>query len=100
MVFHSHMLNPRAFLEDTVRYGLGKAWASGMPWYLINLAIDNNFRYNPSSTAKKAWTARTGRSWDNVDDPATKTLTCPWCSAQTAVPWTTCSLEEDQRADM
>ena len=92
MVMHAHMLNPRAFLEDCIRYGARDIWAAGMPWAPVSAAIDNEqFTYtNVSNTAKAKWTALTGRAWDNVDDPATKNVQCPLCFKETSVPWTTC----------
>ncbi|TQW05155.1 alpha-ketoglutarate-dependent sulfonate dioxygenase [Cordyceps javanica] len=90
MVMHTHMLNPRAFLEDTMRYGLKKFWATGLPWNLINKAIADDFTYQVADEAQAAWVAKIGRSWCNQDDPLTKTLKCPYCSNRDEVPWTTC----------
>ncbi len=94
MVFHSHMLNPRSFLEDALRYGARPLWAAGFPWVPVNEAIDTSFSYKVSDVTKAAWVAQSGCSWDNTDDPLTKTLKCPACSATLNVPWTTCGLEE------
>lgn len=62
MVFHAHMLNPRAFLEDSMRHGMGTIWTAGMPWKLVNDSIDTRFNYNVPDSAKRAgWRARTVR---------------------------------------
>jgi hypothetical protein len=94
MALHTHMLNPRRFLEDTIRDGFHSLWASGMPWHLINQAIDTDFNYTTSADAKSAWISLTGRSWENADDALTEQLSCPYCSVQYNVPWTTCGGNE------
>ncbi|OAA72244.1 hypothetical protein ISF_01317 [Cordyceps fumosorosea ARSEF 2679] len=50
MVMHTHMLNPRAFLEDTMRYGLHSFWGTGMPWELIDKARSEEFTRCPGET--------------------------------------------------
>ena len=57
MVFHSHMLNPRNFLEDCIRFDARGLWARGMPWAEVNQAIDTRFDYNVSEATKAAWVA-------------------------------------------
>lgn len=99
MVFHAHMLNPRAFLEDTMRHGLGKYWTSGMPWHVLNEAIDTRCTYTVSTEAKQQWTTRTGRPWANQDDSSTKSIKCPFCLRIDHVPWTTCGMDESAKAD-
>lgn len=98
MVWHAHMLNPRAFLEDTLRCGLSSFWASGMPWRLVSAAIDTDFNYNVSDATKAAWVAKTGRNWDNVEDGARKTLRCPSCQAQISPAWTTCGQDDNPKS--
>lgn len=100
MVWHTHMLNPRAYLEDAMLAGLGPLWARGLPWDLINKAIDSNFAYNVSEDYRVRWVGQTGLAWDNADDPMIKTIRCPRCCIWIRIPWTTCSLSEDcQEAD-
>ncbi|KAM7186669.1 hypothetical protein V8F20_011302 [Naviculisporaceae sp. PSN 640] len=94
MVWHTHMLNPRAFLEDSLLTGLRGFWAGGMPWDVVNQAIDNAFNYALSDECKAHWVAQTGLSWENADDPNYKSLKCPRCSTSLMIPWTTCSLPE------
>ncbi|UKZ86598.1 uncharacterized protein TrAFT101_002424 [Trichoderma asperellum] len=95
MIFHTHMLNPRSFFEDAIRYGLGTFWASGMPWKLIHQAIDVDFNYNVSDEAKIHWSTTTGRRWRNLKDPVTRVVKCPFCQADNEVPWTTCGVNKD-----
>lgn len=96
MVWHAHMLNPRAFLEDAMLAGLRHFWTTGMPWDLVNSAIDNtSFSYNVSDDCKARWVQQTGLNWDNTDDPLTKEIRCPRCAALVEIPWTTCGLPED-----
>ncbi|GAB1309863.1 Alpha-ketoglutarate-dependent sulfonate dioxygenase [Madurella fahalii] len=95
MVWHTHMLNPRGYLEDAMLAGLGPFWSRGLPWDLINKAIDNDFAYNVSEDCKVRWVGQTGHAWDNIDDPIIKTIRCPRCSTSIQIPWTTCSLPEE-----
>ncbi|KAH7010993.1 hypothetical protein EDB80DRAFT_383537 [Ilyonectria destructans] len=94
MVYHAHMLNPYNFLEDCLRARHRQFWGNGMPWHLVNAAIDPNFNYSVSDDHKARWVALTGRSWKNADDPIIKSISCPVCSMQLDIPWTTCSLDE------
>lgn len=94
MVMHTHMLNPRVFLEDTMRYGLSAYWAAGMPWHVINEAIGDDLYYRVSDDVRANWVAKTGLSWDNQEDPLTKALKCPYCPVTYDVPWTTCGKDE------
>lgn len=96
MVWHAHMLNPRAYSEDCMRRGLRELWHLGMPWQLVNNAIDTNFNYGVSSACMARWEETTKRKWDNIDDPFTKMLPpCPECQTENEVPWSTCGMPED-----
>lgn len=97
MVWHAHMLNPRAFLEDCMRFGVASLWTAGMPWRLVNDAIDTGFNYRPSDDSVQAWENTTGRPWDNVEDSLTKEIKCPACNASDDVLWTTCGMPEDSK---
>lgn len=90
MVWHSHMLNPRAYLEDTLRVFLRNLWALGMPWQLVNAAIDTNFNYDVDQDVKAQWVARTGRNWSNDEASNIKTVSCPFCNIPNEIPWTSC----------
>lgn len=65
-----------------------------MPWQAISDAIDVNFNYVVSDDCKADWVAQTGRQWNNLDDPLTKTLICPFCENSYKHQWTTCGLGE------
>ncbi|KAL8382204.1 hypothetical protein RB595_006132 [Gaeumannomyces hyphopodioides] len=95
MVWHAHMLNPRAFLEDMMRCGAQDYWAAGMPWDLVNTAINSEFSYNVSDDAKARWTSLTGRQWNNTDDSMVKDLSCPACSERVQLKWSTSGFNED-----
>lgn len=99
MVWHAHMLNPRAYLEDTMLAGLRQLWNTGLPWAAINAAIDNKFNYNVSDECKTNWMLRTGRSWSSADDPMVKSMPCPACKVPIQIPWTTCGLDETHKGD-
>ncbi|KAK2046201.1 hypothetical protein LZ31DRAFT_574703 [Colletotrichum somersetense] len=94
MVWHTHMLNPRAFLEDTMRWGLRSFWTTGMPWDQVNQAITSKFDYEVSDSAKSNWEQTTGRPWNNLEEPMIKDLECPACKRRMEVPWTSCGLPE------
>lgn len=96
--WHAHMLNPRAFLEDTLRCGLSPLWATGMPWGLVSSAIDTDFNFNVSGDTKAAWVANTGRNWDNAEDAAVKHIKCPACQTHIEHLWTTCGADEAAKA--
>lgn len=91
MVWHTHMLNPRLYLEDTMRRGRGDIWASGLPWDMIARCLTSDqFEYEVLETSKVAWTNATGLSWHNEKDSLHVDVTCPSCRAQVKFPWTTC----------
>lgn len=90
MVWHTHMLNPRAYLEDCIRSGHRALWHRGLPWLTVNAAIDDiSFEYTVSDEARRRWELSTGLPWENSACPMTKGITCPACSTDFEVPWTT-----------
>ncbi|CZS98839.1 related to large-conductance mechanosensitive channel [Rhynchosporium agropyri] len=89
MVWHSFMLNPRAYLEDCIRFGLKDLWATGIPWSVVTAAIDVRFKYEAPEEAKTNF-ATTGHAWDNQMDEMKKTISCARCSQGLEVQWTTC----------
>ncbi|WQF78680.1 Putative Glycine-rich domain-containing protein [Colletotrichum destructivum] len=96
LVWHAHMLNPRIYLEDCLRYGHGAVWAAGMPWPVVNQAISGaTFDYVVSDSCVAQWEARTSFAWCNEDDPDTKEIRCPSCQTMVSVPWTTCGQPRD-----
>ncbi|CRK11061.1 hypothetical protein BN1708_010005 [Verticillium longisporum] len=92
MVWHAQMLNPRLYFEDCLRYGHDSIWAGGMPWDVVNKAIDGQFNWISTGDRLANWTARTDAAWKNQDDTDIKELRCPACPATVQIPWTTCGL--------
>ncbi|KAH8194952.1 hypothetical protein TruAng_010893 [Truncatella angustata] len=97
MVWHAHMLNPRDYLEDCLRAGRRELWTAGLPWKLVNAAIDTSFNYSVSEDTAAIWKAATGHEWDNASDSLEKSFKCPACSIQYNIPWTTCGQAEDSK---
>jgi hypothetical protein len=88
------MLNPRNYLEDCIRFGMPNLWATGMPWAVVNAAIDINFNYTVRDEAKASFVTATGHKWDNAEDSLVKKLNCPRCQQALEIPWTTLGLSE------
>lgn len=97
LVWHAHMLNPRNYLEDCLRFGHGSLWASGLPWTVLNDAIDGRFDYRASEGAVANWTQKTGKTWANEDDAMVKVIKCPSCAYSHEIPWTTSGQSEDSK---
>ncbi|OJI81968.1 hypothetical protein ASPTUDRAFT_57718 [Aspergillus tubingensis CBS 134.48] len=90
MVWHSHMLNPRKYLEDCIRYGKMSVWGAGFPWELLDQQIDGTtFDYTATGEACRYFESQVGSSWDNLLDPLTTIVQCPNCSTEVVVGWTT-----------
>jgi hypothetical protein len=94
MVWHAFMLNPRNYLEDCIRFGVPNLWATGMPWKVVNEAMDVNFNYVVGDDAKVSFVNTTGYNWDNAEDSTLKKLNCPRCQQALEIPWTTLGLSE------
>ncbi|PWY73756.1 hypothetical protein BO94DRAFT_578164 [Aspergillus sclerotioniger CBS 115572] len=89
MVWHAHMLNPRAFLEDCIRHGKMKFWAAGFPWHAINACIDNStLDYDAGQRAKDVFQVKTDLPWENLIGTSDKVVHCPCCKGRVSVPWT------------
>ncbi|KAL2022079.1 hypothetical protein VTK56DRAFT_6123 [Thermocarpiscus australiensis] len=84
---------------DAMLAGLRHFWTTGMPWHRVNKAIDTNFTYSVSSECKARWVSQTGLSWNNTDDPLSKTIRCPRCDTHFQIPWTTCARPEDYQGN-
>lgn len=93
MVWHSFMLNPRAYLEDCFRQARMNLWSTAFPWDLISQCISvddqNRYYYDPGEAAHLSWQSLTRKKWDNLDDPPQHVLLCPLCHSRTHVRWTT-----------
>ncbi|KAE8381820.1 hypothetical protein BDV26DRAFT_254708 [Aspergillus bertholletiae] len=99
MVWHSHMLNPRNFLEDCIRYGKMSFWRTGFPFNAINTCIDNHvLEYKVGDESQKTFEQQAQLKWDNLEDPSTKNVECPACGLTSAVPWTEGGIGTDLRA--
>lgn len=78
---------------------MNQFWHTGIPWNLVDKAIDNNnFSYNVSDRCKAQWIEATGLSWDTPDK--VKVVKCPRCSMIIHIPWTTCGLPEDRQQQL
>ncbi|UNI13725.1 hypothetical protein JDV02_000441 [Purpureocillium takamizusanense] len=101
MVWHAHMLSPRVYLEDCLRYGHGPLWAAGMPWKLVRAALQekSDFSFTVGADCVESWEKRTGRDWENALDPLEKEMRCPSCGAELRIPWTTCGLPQEYDGD-
>lgn len=89
MVWHAHMLNPRSFLEDCIRYGKMSFWATDFPWAVINSCLDSqSLEYNAGDAARGFFEGLTGLAWDNLHDSPRKDVSCPNCKALVHVQWT------------
>lgn len=88
MVWHSHMLNPRAYLEDCMRLNKKTLYGTPFPWEAVFTAIDDHtFTYNPDEAAKEKWQERIKRPWDPLEDEQLKELACPKCEKILSLPW-------------
>jgi hypothetical protein len=89
MVWHAHSLNPRSFLEDSIRYGKMSTWKTGFPWEVIDHCINNQtMEYKVSDQAQQLFEQKLKLKWNNLLDQPTKEVDCPYCKKVNAVPWT------------
>ncbi|KAL4895138.1 hypothetical protein BDV59DRAFT_192076 [Aspergillus ambiguus] len=93
MVLHAHTLNPRAFLEDCIRYGQRGLWSSGFPLAAVDACINNEtLEYHVPLPGVKAFEQKSGLPWDNLHGPDTTTVVCPSCAHEVVTPWTAGSI--------
>ncbi|KAJ5289889.1 uncharacterized protein N7443_010142 [Penicillium atrosanguineum] len=89
MVWHSHMLNPRDFLEDCIRYGRMSTWRTGFPFEVMNNCIDDRtLEYKTPESSQQTFENKVNLKWDNLLDPPGKELECPRCKKPKTVLWT------------
>ena len=89
MVWHSHMLNPRDYLEDCIRNGRMSTWKTGFPFEAVNNCInDRTLEYTVSAKSQELFEKQIQLSWDNLHDSPAKSLPCPRCNTLNPVPWT------------
>jgi hypothetical protein len=87
MVWHAHMLNPRIYLEDSIRYTNHTLWRTRFPWEAVYASINNaTFEYTQEdmTTFKQS----TGEEWDSLRERDFKEIRCPKCVTANNVPWT------------
>jgi len=90
MVWHSYMLHPRSLLADCMRLSKMGFWTSGLPWEAVESCIEEKtYRYYLGDKAIRHFEAKTGHSWDNLEGPPSKILTCLRCKGKLDAPWTT-----------
>lgn len=91
MVWHAYMLNPRAYLEDCLRYGRMPLWHMPFPWQAVSDSINaESFKYEPGQAAEVAALSLTGLRWNSLEDLRDRVMQCTECKAELEVPWTTC----------
>ena len=87
MVWHAYMLNPRVYLEDSIRYTKQTLWRTSFPWELIYRSIDNA-TFDLSKEGAVHFHQTTQRQWDPLQDNSLKEINCPKCTTLNKVPWT------------
>ena len=91
MVWHSYMLNPRAYLEDCFRTGRMDLWVTPMPWAAVAASIhSDNFSFEASEAAARNFEAMTGLPLNSLSDFNDRKVCCPNCRTTSTVPWTKC----------
>ncbi|KAH7392137.1 hypothetical protein DE146DRAFT_723208 [Phaeosphaeria sp. MPI-PUGE-AT-0046c] len=87
MVWHAYMLNPRIYLEDSVRFTKQTLWRTKFPWELIYSSLDNEtFEYRPEDT--RHFEQTTKHPWDPLIDETPAFVKCPLCCRVNEVAWT------------
>ncbi|KAK9466493.1 hypothetical protein V1512DRAFT_239619 [Lipomyces arxii] len=89
LVWHVHMLHPRAYWEDCVRSNRqGFFRTMSFPWLAISHIITeepdshgngSSYLYSPPVEAMKYFQAMTGHAYENIEDDIYKVVTCPNC---------------------
>lgn len=94
MVWHTHFLNPRHYLNDCLRLGKLYLW-EGFPWAAVDECIDGDLEFYPTASAVTSWTNLTSQPWTNEDGRDEVTLACISCDTPYEHPWTTAGAPED-----
>ncbi|KAH6652037.1 hypothetical protein BKA67DRAFT_660806 [Truncatella angustata] len=97
LVWHTHMLNPRVYLEDCIRSGYGSLWSSGLPWDIVDQSINSISEFSATQEGRINWSERTGHEWANEQDSMHKDMKCPTCSELKSIPWTTCGQDQGSK---
>ncbi|KAK6008736.1 hypothetical protein QM012_000639 [Aureobasidium pullulans] len=91
MVWHSYMLNPRAYLEDCAREGRMRLWHTPFPLQIVASHIsDLDYHYDIAKQTMSGFREQTGLDWNNLDGSNDTMIDCHSCGAQNIAPWTTC----------
>lgn len=89
MVWHAYLLNPRAFLEDCIRYGKTYFWRTDFPWAQVNACIDNgSFEFSETQNAIQNFEFSTDHPWSNLDEDDVVEMRCPLCDGTHEIEWT------------
>jgi hypothetical protein len=87
MVWHAYMLNPRIYLEDSVRSTKHMLWRTPFPWEHIYKSIDNRtLEYLPENAAH--FREATNVPWDPLEHDKLAKVKCPKCTKVNYIPWT------------
>ena len=95
MIWHSFMLNPRAYLEDCLRDGMMDLWHQGFPFAAVDRKLDaSSGEYKVSDAELHTFEETTSMAWENLGSLECKSISCPSCSNRLPqdaflVPWTT-----------
>jgi len=91
MVWHAYMLNPRAYLEDCLRFGRLRLWHTRFPWQAAAEFVNSEtFAYKPGQGAKGTFEHMTSIPYDNLSMKGERVVECPACYAVNRALWTTC----------
>jgi hypothetical protein len=87
MVWHAYMLNPRTYLEDSLRSTRHMLWRTTFPWEYVYRSIDNEtLEYMPESTVQ--FQGVTNVPWDPLEHDKLAKVNCPKCTKINYIPWT------------
>lgn len=92
MVWHAYMLNPRAYLEDCLRWGRMRLWHTPFPWQAaVDCINSETFKWNAGEGAEDAFRHMTGLPYDTLTMTGPRVVECPSCDVENCAPWTTCA---------
>ncbi|KAG8982677.1 hypothetical protein FRB90_006634, partial [Tulasnella sp. 427] len=94
MVWHTYMLNPRAYFEDCLRKLPGLLRVGSFPLIQLAGSIDQEtlLPHPPSESRVSAFSSLTGQPFDppiTTTSEETVPINCPSCSQPNSIPWIT-----------
>lgn len=101
MVWHTHMMNSKVYLEDCFRQGLNKIWGVPFPWKHIRMMLErfeDSYIYNPPLETKQNFESRTGCFWENLEDPLFKIVHCYNCGETKTVDYVKLSKQQQPQS--